>query len=260
MINMEAMRLRLQKYLAEAGIASRRKCENIILEGKVSVNDKIITELGVKVNPKIDIVLYNGDVVSPHMENIYLMLHKPIGYVTTSNDQFNRKTVMDLVNNLNLDYADSSSTQNKYIQKLRIFPVGRLDYDSSGLLLMTNDGDLAYKLTHPKHGIVKEYIVKTKGIPKNADIKKLCEGTVIDGCQTSQSSISLIKNNSDSTATLTVKIKEGKNRQIRKMFESVNCTVVNLKRISIGNITLGNLPVGQYRILNPSEISYLKNL
>ena len=231
------MEMRLQKFLAEAGVASRRKAEELIVMGKVQVNGKVITELGTKVEPQKDIVFYENKKVQ--LKNfIYIMLHKPEGYVTTVKDQFQRPTVMDLLN----------------ISE-RVYPVGRLDYDTSGLLLLTNDGDLTYHLTHPKHNIEKTYEAKLFGIPSEADIARFQRGIVIDGKQPAKLEI-LQKDKK--YATVHIVIHEGRNRQVRKMCDAIQHPVLKLKRIATGTLFLKDLPKGSYRYLTQKEIDYLK--
>ncbi|WP_082394747.1 pseudouridine synthase [Caloranaerobacter sp. TR13] len=235
--------MRLQKYLAMCGVASRRKSEMLILQGRVRVNGKVIEELGYKINPNVDIVLVDKKPIIKKENNIYIALNKPEGYITTVKDQFNRPTVLDLVKSINE----------------RIYPIGRLDYDTSGLLILTNDGDLTYKLTHPKHEIEKVYIAKIKGVPTERELKEFRNGLKIDNYVTSKAKIKVIKMYND-YSIVKITIHEGKNRQIRKMCKKINHPVINLKRIAIGNIKLGNLKKGDWRYLSKEEIQYLKEL
>lgn len=238
------MEERLQKFLAEAGIASRRKAEELIAAGKIKVNGKVITELGTKIDPKKDEVLYLDKVVSKkEVELVYIMLHKPEGYVTTAKEQFGRPGVMDLVRDVNA----------------RIFPVGRLDYDTSGLLLLTNDGDLTYKLTHPKHDVDKTYIAKLYGTPDDMDLQKFRRGFFIEGRQTKPAKMQILENG-ERQSTVEIIIHEGRNRQVRKMCEAIKHPVAQLKRVATGELTLGDLPKGKYRRLTAKEIKYLKSL
>lgn len=236
------MLIRLQKYLAEAQVASRRKSEEIILAGRVSVNDKIVTELGTKVESEVDIVKVDGKIVEICEKMLYILLNKPEGCVTTVKDQFDRKSVLDYVSNI----------------KERIYPVGRLDYDTSGLLILTNDGELTYKLTHPKHNVDKTYVADVDREPSAEDMKRFESGIIIDGRKTAPAKIKIIKKGK--LTSLEIKIHEGRNRQVRKMCAAINCNVVKLKRIALGNIELGALEKGKYRELNEKEISYLKTL
>lgn len=231
--------VRLQKFMADCGIASRRKCEEIILSGKVKVNGIKVTELGVKVSND-DEVIVEGKVIKPITKNYYIAMNKPVGYVTTVSDEFGRPTIMDLI----VDEVHS-----------RVYPVGRLDFDTEGLLLLTNDGDLTFKLTHPKHNIFKTYVAVLKDVPQPRDIERLKKGVIVDGRKTAPAKLDWLKDN-----VVEISISEGRNRQIRKMFEAVGHEVVNLQRIAIGNIKLGNIPLGRWRHLTPAEIKYLKSI
>ena len=232
---------RLQKYLANAGIASRRKCEELISDGKIEVNGIIVTELGTKVSRK-DIVKYNGKIVKPEEEKVYILLNKPIGYVTTAKDQFNRDTVLDLVK----------------INK-RIVPVGRLDMYTSGALILTNDGEFVNKLTHPKNEVDKTYNVTLKGFVENEDIQKLQNGVEIDdGYITKPAKVKILKIDKEKNISrIQITIHEGRNRQVRKMCEAINKKVLALHRSSIENIDLKNLKVGEWRYLTNKEIDNL---
>lgn len=234
--------MRLQKYLALCGVASRRKSEKLILEGKVKVNGEIITTLGFKINPEKDSVMVNDKKIT-YEQNIYIMLNKPVKYITSASDQFNRPTVLDLV---------------KLIDT-RIYPVGRLDYHTSGLILLTNDGELTYKLTHPKHNIWKKYIAKVKGIPTELEMKKFKTGLKIENYTTARAKIKIL-DVTEKNSELEILIKEGRNRQVRKMCEAINHPVIKLKRVSIGDINLGKLQVGEWRFLNEKELKYLKEI
>lgn len=236
------MLMRLQKYIAEAQIASRRKAEEMILAGRVSVNGKIITELGTKVESDSDVVSVDGKEIYICEKLVYIMLNKPEGCVTTVKDQFNRKSVMDYVSDV----------------KERIYPVGRLDYDTSGLLIMTNDGEMTYRLTHPKHNVDKTYIAHVDRKPDEGDMEKFRKGIVIDGRKTAEAEIKIVKEGK--LTELEIKIREGRNRQVRKMCAAINCNVVKLKRIATGKLKLGELEKGKYRYLDEKEILYLKSL
>lgn len=235
------MEQRLQKYLANCGIASRRKCEELILQGKIEVNGKIVTELGTKVSES-DRVKYNGKQVSPIEEKVYILLNKPIGYVTTVKDQFQRDTVMDLVK----------------INK-RIVPVGRLDMYTSGALLLTNDGEFVNKLTHPKNEVDKTYSVTVKGVISNEDIKKLEEGVLIDDSYiTRPAKVKILKLDSEKDISrFQITIHEGKNRQVRKMCEVIGKKVLALHRSRIGNIDVKSLKLGEWRYLTKRELDLL---
>ena len=231
--------IRLQKYMADCGVASRRKCEEIILQGKVKVNGIKVTELGTKVTEE-DEVSVNGEVIKKVFKKVYIAMNKPVGYITSVSDEFDRPTVMNLV-------EDEIHT--------RVYPVGRLDFDTEGLLIMTNDGDLTFKLTHPKHTIYKTYVATLNDVPHPKDIERLKKGVVIDGKKTQQPKVNWLKDN-----VVEISISEGRNRQVRKMFEAIGYEVVDLKRVSIGNLTLGNIPLGRWRHLSNAEINYLKSL
>ncbi len=237
------MLVRLQKYLASAGVASRRAAENLILEGRISVNGKTIQVLGTKVDDSKDIVCLDKKEISTSAKFEYIMLNKPKGYVCTNKDQFNRKTIFDLVKGINT----------------RLFSIGRLDYDTKGLIILTNDGELSYKLTHPKHSIPKTYIAEIKGVPTKKELLQFKNGLLIDNDYVTAPSEIEICNTSNSRAISLVKItiKEGKNRQVRKMCDAINHEVVSLKRIAIGNVCLGELEEGNFRKLNEFEIKSL---
>lgn len=237
------MELRLQKYLAECGVASRRKSEEIILSGRVEVDGEIVDTLGTKIDPSINKVTVNGKVIKNNQDYRYILLHKPEGFITTAKDQFDRPSVIDIVSDC----------------EERIYPVGRLDYDTSGLLLLTNDGDLTFKLTHPKHNVEKTYIARVAGVPDEDAIESLKSGVFIDGYKTARARVQLIKRY-DTNASVRISIKEGKNRQVRKMFSAVGHEVLALKRVATGNLFLGELKRGEYRDLTDEEIMYLKNL
>jgi len=235
--------IRLQKYLADAGICSRRKAEELILEKKISVNEKIVRELGTKVDEQKDIIRYKGKIITPPGKKVYILINKPKGYVSTTKDDLNRRSVLDLIKGI----------------KCRIFPVGRLDYNSSGLLILTNDGELTYKLTHPKHQIEKKYWIKIRGAPDESELDKLRNGIDLDGCKTLPAKVKII-DKKERWIKLEIIIQEGRNRQIRRMCEAIGCLVIKLKRISLGKINLGNLREGQWRHLSSEETEYLKRL
>ena len=237
-INMEE---RLQKYLAECGIASRRKCEEYILQGKVQVNGKTITELGVKVNPEKDKITFEGKNVKQEDKKVYILLNKPIGYVTTSDEQFGRDKVLDLVK-----------------VRERVVPVGRLDMYTSGALILTNDGDFVYKETHPKHEITKTYTVTVKGIIQNEEVEQLKNGVKIDDYITRPAKVKILKTDEEKDISrLEITIHEGKNRQVRKMCESVGRKVIALHRSKIGNIGVKDIELGKWRYLKDFEVKNL---
>lgn len=236
------MEERLQKFMASCGIASRRKCEELILSGKVKVNGVIVTELGVKVNGNKDKIEYNEKIIKPEEKKVYILLNKPEGYITSVKDEKNRKTVLDIVK-----------------VEERIYPIGRLDYDSSGLLLLTNDGDIYNKIIHPRVEITKKYIAVVQGEFKKQELEKFKKGVDIGGYITAKAEIKVLKYEDDKT-TVEIGIHEGKNRQIRKMCAALNHNVLALKRISIGKIKLGNLKRGEYRDLTREELNYINSL
>ena len=231
--------VRLQKYLAEAGIASRRKAEELIQQGKVKVNNVIVTELGTKINPEKDKIEYEGKRITREDEKVYILLNKPIGYVTTAKDQFNRDSVLDLVK-----------------VKQRIVPVGRLDMYTSGALLLTNDGDFVYQVTHPKHEIEKTYTVTMKGIITKATIEMLKKGVKIEDYVTRPAKVKILKIEEDKNQSrLEITIHEGKNRQGRKMCETVGHKVLALHRSKIAGIGVKELPLGKWRYLSKKEMN-----
>ena len=233
--------VRLQKYIAMSGEASRRAAEKLISEGRVSVNGSIVSEQGVKVEIGCDTVTLDGKPVEIKNKKYYIMLNKPVGYVSTAKDQFDRPTVVDLV---------------KKDIGTRIFPVGRLDYDTEGLILMTNDGDFTYRITHPKYHVEKTYIAVIKGGMKISDINKLRRGIKVEDYTTSPAQVEIM-DAVEGYTYVKITIHEGKNRQVRKMFDTLGYTVTALQRISIGQVELGNLPLGRWRHLTAHEINCL---
>ena len=234
--------MRINKYIATAGVASRRKAEELITAGKVKVNNKVVTNLATDIK-ETDHVSIDGKTLHIKESFVYYKLHKPKGFVSTVNDEKDRKTVMELMRGVHA----------------RIFPVGRLDYDTEGLLLLTNDGDLANILTRPNSEIKKIYNATIEGSISKDEIKTLSSGVEIDGYKTKPCSIVVLDQNPTQTK-LAVTITEGKNRQIRKMFETVNKTVKFLKRVQIGEIRLGGLSRGEYAPLNAKEMKYVLSL
>lgn len=234
--------VRLQKYIAMCGTASRRAAEKLISDGKVTVNGKPVTELGTKIEIGADKVCVSGRPQKYEAKKYYIALNKPAGYVTTANDEFDRPTVLDLLND--------------DIQA-RLYPVGRLDFETEGLLLLTNDGDFANAVTHPKYKKDKTYIVIIRGGISVASINKLRNGVFIDGYKTQPAQLEMLSAEAGKT-TFKITIHEGKNRQVRKMFSAVGGRVVYLQRIKIGNVELGNLPLGRWRHLTSHEINFLK--
>jgi len=239
--------IRLQKYLAQAGIASRRQSERLIVEGKIKVNGEVITELGSKINSEKDKVEVDGKIVKPE-KFVYIILNKPIGVLSTCRKSKEKgKTILDLVK-----------------IKERLYPVGRLDKNSSGLLFLTNDGDLALKLTHPRYEHEKEYEVEIDKGLSSEDLKKLSQGIIIEGKKTLPTKIfakggSAFGGKKIKSKKFKMILREGRKRQIRKMCDALGYQIKNLRRIRMGNLSLGGLPVGKWRELNSKEINSLKN-
>ena len=231
--------MRLQKYLAQCNVASRRAAEQFIIDGRVRVNGKVVTELGTKVCDG-DFVEVDGMPVSVEKKKYYIMLNKPEGFVTTASDENGRSTVLDLIDDIDA----------------RVYPVGRLDINTEGLLLLSNDGDFTLKVTHPRHKLDKTYRVIVSGIPNHFELEKLERGVYIDGKKTAPAKAKLLSADKVN-ALIELTIHEGRNRQVRKMMEAIGYKVVYLQRIAIGNIVLGNLPLGKWRHLNPNEVKYL---
>ena len=236
--------VRLQKFIANCGYCSRRKAEEFILNGKVQVNGKTIEELGYKINLDSDEVVICGKLLKLPNKNVYILLNKPIGYVTTVNDQFNRPTVLDLV---------------KKIDE-KVLPVGRLDMYTSGALILTNDGDFIYKVTHPKYEVEKTYQVTVSGIITQDEIKNLEEGVEIDDYVSGKAKVRILKIDKEKNISrLEITIHEGKNREVRKMCESIGKGVKALHRSKISNIDVKNLKIGEWRFLTKKEVDNLLN-
>jgi 23S rRNA pseudouridine2605 synthase len=234
---------RLQKILSQAGIASRRASEQLMLDGRVTVNGATIRELGTKADLSRDDIRVDGRRVKPVTRHRYLLLNKPRGYVTTRSDEKQRPTVIDLLRGI-----------NEYV-----YPVGRLDYESEGLLLLTNDGDLAARLTHPRHGVARVYEARVLGVPDERDLARLSRGLVIDGRRTETADIRLQPHGRDAKeATLVVTIREGRNRQVRKMCDAIGHPVAHLKRVAIGPIRDAGLKIGRWRELREDEVRKLR--
>ena len=238
------MEERLQKYLAQCGVASRRKCEELILQGRVQVNGVTVTELGTKINPEKDKIKFDGKDIKQAQKLVYILLNKPIGYVTTADDQFGRDTVLNLVK-----------------VKERIVPVGRLDMYTSGALILTNDGDFVYQVTHPKHEIEKTYTVTIKGIVQNSEVEQLRNGIKIDDYITKPARVKILKTDTEKDISrLEITIHEGKNRQVRTMCEAVGRKVLALHRSKIGGIGVKDIELGKWRYLTANEVQQiLKN-
>jgi len=235
---------RLQKILSQAGIASRRAAERLIADGRVSVNGETVREMGVKADPTVDDIRVDGRRVKSAERPRYILLNKPKGYVTTRSDPQRRSTVLDLVSGV-----------REYV-----YPVGRLDYDSEGLLLLTNDGDLAAKLTHPRHGVERTYEARVAGMPDRDAIDRLRRGIPLDGHRTLPATVMLVnERRRDGNGLLRITIREGRNRQVRRMCEAVGHPVQTLRRIRFGPLEVRGLGVGQWRDLTPSEVEKLKS-
>lgn len=231
--------MRINKYIAASGVTSRRKADELIKNGNVKVNNITLTEPGYDVKEG-DIVEVNGNVIAAEEKKVYYLLNKPVGFVSTVNDEFDRPTVIELMKDAGV----------------RVFPVGRLDYNTSGMLIMTNDGDFAYKVTHPKHELGKTYRAKITGFLTKSKLEKLKEGVDIGGFVTSPAEIEIVKELQKHTVA-DITIHEGKYHQVRKMFEVLGNEVVELERIAIGSIRLGHLALGSYRRLTRQEIEAL---
>lgn len=233
--------MRINKYIAQAGVASRRKADELIENGNVKVNGAVMKEPGYDVQEG-DKVEVNGRIVEGQQKLVYVLVNKPFGVITSAKDEKDRVTVMELVKDIDE----------------RLFPVGRLDYNTTGALIMTNDGSLTYRVTHPKHELGKTYRALVKGVVSPEKARKLRGGVDIGGYVTKRAKVSIIKGNQNSTL-VEITIFEGKNRQVRKMFSAIGNPVQELERIAIGNVRLGHLKTGHYRKLTKEEIEYLKN-
>jgi len=234
---------RLQKILSQAGVASRRASEQLMLDGRVTVNGATIRELGTKADPAHDEIRVDGRRIKVVEHHRYLLLNKPRGYVTTRSDPQRRPTVIDLLRGV-----------REYV-----YPVGRLDFESEGLLLLTNDGDLAARLTHPSHGVARVYEARVLGVPDDHDLERLSRGLVVDGKRTQPAEVSLkpIRRGADE-ATIVLTIREGRNRQVRKMCDAIGHPVSQLRRVAIGPIRDGRLKPGTWRDLRGDEVALLR--
>ncbi|MHB8095861.1 MAG: pseudouridine synthase [Candidatus Aminicenantales bacterium] len=235
------MLIRLNKFLSQAGAASRREADRLIEQGRVQVNGRIVQELGEKIEDETDKVDLDGKRVRKEERLAYVLLHKPVGTVVTLRDPFGRKTVQDLLRGVGV----------------RVFPVGRLDADSSGVLLLTNDGDLAFHLAHPRFEVGKVYSVKVEGSPEETDLAKLRKGIFLEGRKTAPAKVTMVSR-SAARGVVRVEIHEGRKREVRKMFEALGYRVSDLKRTSFAGLTLERLKPGQWRFLEPGEIRMLK--
>lgn len=234
------MQERLQKVLAKAGVASRRKAEELIRQGKIRVDGRVVTEMGIKVDPEIQSVECEGIPLDSQEEKVYILLHKPVGYLSTVDDPQGRPIVTDLLKNI----------------KERVYPVGRLDLDTEGALLLTNDGELAQRILHPSHEVNKTYVAKVKGSPGNKKLDALSKGIELEGRKTWPANIEVLKSKAGST-TIQITIHEGRKRQVRKMFDAIGHPVMKLKRTAYGQLELGELGPGKYRFLTPADIKFI---
>ena len=228
-------KIRLQKYIAQCGVASRRHAEELIQAGSVKVNGTIVTEMGIRVSDK-DKIEVDGKLIKKEKKLIYIMLNKPSGYVSTVSDPEGRKTVLDLIDGVNE----------------RIYPVGRLDYDTTGLLILTNDGDFAFRNTHPGQETTKTYLAEIAGMPSNETLQKLRNGVMLDNKPTAPAKVEVVDLKPKSTL-LKIIIHEGRNRQVKRMCEAVGHPVLRLKRTAVGRLTLGDLKLGEWRYLSIKE-------
>jgi 23S rRNA pseudouridine2605 synthase len=233
---------RLQKIISAAGITSRRAAENLILNGRVAVNDIVVTELGSKADPTCDRITVDGKPLVIASQKLYILLNKPVGYMTTLDDPEDRPLVTDLL---------------KGIEE-RVYPVGRLDYNTEGLLLLTNDGDWANRLMHPRHEIEKEYHVRVRGKVHKSQLDQLAGGVDIDERKTASATVALIKEG-EQNDWLSIAIHEGRNRQVRRMCEAVSLSVVRLKRVRYGVLAMGALKPGEFRYLSQAEVDALRD-
>jgi pseudouridine synthase len=237
------LKVRLNKFLSEAGVASRREADRWIIEGRVSVNRRIVDELGVKVDENQDIVQVDGVTVRKQIRLLYILLNKPVGCLVTLKDPFHRPTVRDLI---------PSSLG-------RLFPVGRLDFESEGVLLLTNDGELAYRLTHPRFGVRKAYVAKVRGQPDEKALRRLERGVVLEGKKTASAKAALLTANPKSS-WLRIEISEGRKREVREMCRAVGHPVLELRRVEFAGLGLKPLKPGEWRHLEPREVRRLKKL
>lgn len=227
--------------MAQAGVASRREVDKMIVEGQIKVNGRIVWTLGTKIDDEKDRVEFRGKRVEKREEMVYMMLNKPPGYLVTLKDPFQRPTIKELLPSL----------------KERIYPVGRLDYDSEGLLLLTNDGELAHRLAHPRYRVPKKYVVEVRGVPDSSKISRLERGIILDGKMTAPAKIARLSG-SAKKILLRIEIHEGRKREVKRMFEAVGHRVLHLKRTDFGGMRLGKLQTGKWRLLTQREVDSLK--
>ena len=234
---------RIQKILAKAGIASRREAEKILIEGRVTVNGKIVDQLGFKADPSKDYIKVDGKRLARFEPKVTLLLNKPRGYLSTVKDPKGRPTVIDLLKNI----------------KWRVYPVGRLDFDAEGLLLLSNDGDFTYFLSHPKFSIPRTYLVKIRGIPEEERLARLKRGVMLEDGDAKAVSVQVFRQR-EKNSWIQVVVTEGRNRLVKRMFSAINCPVLKLKRVGFGPIQLGDLRIGQYRYLTAEEMMKLRRI
>jgi pseudouridine synthase len=237
------MQERLQKFIARAGVASRREVERFITEGRVAVNGCIITKLGTKVDPVRDVIKFDGRLVRSSPKKLYVVLNKPVGYVSTLKDPQGRPVIMELLNRITV----------------RVYPVGRLDYDAEGLMLLTNDGELAHRLQHPRYGISRTYEVKIKDIPTDDELSRVRKGIKLEDGVTLPAKVTFLRRTMKN-CWLKMTLSEGRNRQVKRMFAAIGHPVMKIKRVKFGVIGLGNLMKGQYRHLTEDEVKDLYDL
>ena len=237
------MEERIQKIISAAGVTSRRAAEELIAEGRVRVNGQVVTELGTKADPSKDHIKVDGKLINPKQPQTYIMLNKPAGFVTTMSDPEGRPTVQDLLKGV----------------KVRVYPVGRLDYNTEGMLILTNDGDFAHLVTHPKHELPKTYLAKIKGVLDERQIENIETGLFLDDGKTAPAKLKKIRKE-EANSWVEITITEGRKRQVRRMFDRVGRSVIKLKRIKTGNLVLGDLPEGTFRYLTPVEVKGLMDL
>ena len=237
--------MRINKYIASCGVASRRKAEELIISGRVTINGELITELSTTVDETKDIVEVDGLPINQEEKKVYILLNKPEGYITTVKDQFDRPSVLDILKDV----------------EERVYPVGRLDYETSGLLILTNDGDLTYKLTHPKHEVEKTYLAMVNGIISPEEKRRFENGLRIEDYTTAKAKLKIVKADEEKNYSVCkITIHEGRNRQVRKMCKAIGHPVRNLRRIQMGRINIRGLEVGEYRNLTEDEVKYLKSV
>ena len=239
------MEQRLQKLLAAAGLASRREAEKIIAAGRVAVNGRVVTEPGVKADPDRDVITVDGKPIDLHPQMVYVLLNKPRGYTSTRRDPHAPRVVTDLVKDVGVP----------------LYPVGRLDVDTEGLLILTNDGDFTFKMTHPRHQVPKTYRAEVVGLVSQDILKHMARGVLLEDGMTNPAKVHMVAlNTARQSSIVDITITEGRNRQVRRMFETVGHPVARLTRMSIGNLSIGKLKPGEWRFLTPKEVEGLLSI